>query len=171
VSSTLGKEDNHRFLEHFRYIIIASQLLADTSVPANHRLSSSLSFTQTLAPPALSPFFGPGGILLAAVVASPILYVLRSIRNGWSESFSWAAISLLCCSIAVVGSLLYAYARRQMLKSLRKQAVTGVTSFVSAMQEYESTSATLLTFIQEVELVSKGYRLYVIIIFLRVNVY
>jgi len=165
VQTTLGKEDNHRFLEHFRYVVIASQLLVDTTAPSNHRLSSSFPAAATFPPqPAPSTSIsnaslGPGGILLAAVAASPILYILRSIRTGWSSGISWIAISLLCCAVAVVGSLLYAYARRQWLKSLRRQAVLAASAFVAAMQDYETTAASLLTFVQEVELVSKGYRL------------
>jgi len=164
VQTTLGKEDNHRFLEHFRYVVIASQLLVDTTAPSSHRLSAS--FPGSSFPPQPVPStsissasFGPGGILLAAVAASPILYILRSIRTGWSSGISLVALLLLSCAVAVVGSLLYAYARRQWLKNLRRQAVLAASKFVAAMQDYETAAAALLTFVQEVELVSKGYRL------------
>lgn len=147
-------------MEHFRYTIIASQLLADSS---NHRLSIPPPAVPNLPPSStLSTLpLGPGGILLAALAASPILYIIRSIRSHWSEGISWLAITLLCCATGVVATLLYAYARRQWLQSLRRQAVDAASAFVVAIQDFESSAASLLTFIQEVELVSRGYRLYV----------
>lgn len=61
--------------------------------------------------------------------------------------------------LAVAALVGYQYGRRQWLKSLRRQAVTAASDLTTNWQSFEASSSSTLSFIQEVELVSKGYRL------------
>lgn len=54
---------------------------------------------------------------------------------------------------------LYGYVTRKWLQSLRQQAIEATTSFVANIQSFEGSSTSVLALIQEVELVSRGYRL------------
>jgi hypothetical protein len=54
----------------------------------------------------------------------------------------------------------YAYMRRQWLQYLRQQSLAEVSGFVVKAQELDTVIAGALTLVQEVELVSRGYRMY-----------
>jgi hypothetical protein len=59
-------------------------------------------------------------------------------------------------SVAIV---FYAFAKRQWLKYLRHQAVEGASELVGNAQTFDSAASASIVFIQEVELVSRGYRM------------
>lgn len=61
--------------------------------------------------------------------------------------------------IAIATVVLYAYARRQRLINLRMQAVEDASSVTSIAQSFDAVASAALTLIQEVELVSRGYRM------------
>lgn len=62
--------------------------------------------------------------------------------------------------VPVLGVLFYAFAKRQWLKYLRHQAVDAAVTFISNAQGFDSAASGSVVFIQEVELVSRGYRMY-----------
>jgi hypothetical protein len=53
----------------------------------------------------------------------------------------------------------YAYARRQWLQYLRQQSLAEISEFIDRAQEFDTAVAGALTLVQEVELVSRGYRM------------
>lgn len=61
--------------------------------------------------------------------------------------------------VAIAIVVLYAYSRRQRLVNLRMQAVEGASSLTSIAQSFDAVASAALTLIQEVELVSRGYRM------------
>jgi hypothetical protein len=67
---------------------------------------------------------------------------------------------LLVITIFGIGSVVvYGYFRRQWLHGLRQQAVEDVSVLVTNLQALQTSTASAITLIQEVELVSRGYRL------------
>lgn len=158
----MGRADNARFLEHFRYIVVASQLLNEyldqgslppPTVP-NHGLDGA---SDTSAIPSVSTSLY--GAAATAVLAFALVYLLHWARNGQNgfASRSRATLVLIVCLLAAfVG---YAYVRRQWLKFLRRHAVAEVTTLTANWQAFEVSASSALSLIQEVELVSKGYRL------------
>lgn len=62
--------------------------------------------------------------------------------------------------VPVLGILFYAFAKRQWLKYLRHQAVEAAGVFIGNAQGFDSAASASVVFIQEVELVSRGYRMY-----------
>jgi hypothetical protein len=69
--------------------------------------------------------------------------------------------SLLLVEFTIVGCLLYIYMRRQWLQYLRQRAVETASALVTNLNAFEASSASAIAFVQEVELVSRGYRMYV----------
>lgn len=63
--------------------------------------------------------------------------------------------------VPVLGVLFYAFARRQWLKYLRHQAVDAAAHLIGNAQGFDSAASASVVFIQEVELVSRGYRMQV----------
>lgn len=157
ITSRIGRKENTKFLEQFRYIIVASQLLS------NHQYHGSI-----YAPPmAQAPSSGGQANLInpigAAATASFALGVTYIIK--WSASapdvqimlVRIAIVSGLLAAVAIVGQ---AYLRRRFLYYLRQQNIIETTKFVECSQNIDSAMRAALSLIQEVELVSRGYRMY-----------
>jgi hypothetical protein len=66
---------------------------------------------------------------------------------------------LVLLVFAAVATAMYAYMRRQWLQYLRREAVECAAALVTNMQAFEASTSSALALIQEVELVSRGYRL------------
>ena len=65
---------------------------------------------------------------------------------------------LLLTALALLGPV---YMRRQWLRYRREQSLLEVASFVSNSHDFDSATGAALSLIQEVELVSRGYRMLV----------
>jgi hypothetical protein len=61
----------------------------------------------------------------------------------------------------VLAAISHAYMRRQWLQSLRQQVLAKSSEFITNAQDFDNATAGALTLVQEVELVSRGYRMYV----------
>jgi hypothetical protein len=53
------------------------------------------------------------------------------------------------------------YFKRKYLRVRRTQTMENVTAFVSISQQFDSAVSAAISLVQEVELVSRGYRMYV----------
>jgi ABC-type Fe3+-siderophore transport system permease subunit len=98
------------------------------------------------------------GAGLTAATAFLLVYLIhwsRSRPNGFSKS----RFLLVIVIFAAVASIVYGYVRRQWLHYLRQQAVDGASALVTNLQTLETSTSSALALIQEVELVSRGYRL------------
>ncbi|GAB7364425.1 hypothetical protein MBLNU230_g4966t1 [Neophaeotheca triangularis] len=159
VNSRIGRADNAKFMEHFRYIIVASQLLNEyldqgvTSQAPTVDPGSLVGKTEEANLP--TSFYGATATALVAFTVVYIINWARSRDGGVSKS----RVALVLAGVAVVAIVGYSYIRRQWLKYLRQQAVDAVSTLTTNWQAYEVAGTSTLAFIQEVELVSKGYRL------------
>lgn len=162
VNSRLGRADNERFMEHFRYIIVASQLLNEYldhgSLQPTATLAGSLDGAEDHS--ALSSVqTSLYGAAATAVAAFALVYVIHWARSSRSGFLSKSRLAIALAVFAVLAIVGYAYVRRQWLKFLRRNAVSTASTLTGNWQAFEVSSSSALSFIQEVELVSKGYRL------------
>ncbi|KAF2253106.1 hypothetical protein BU26DRAFT_449615 [Trematosphaeria pertusa] len=158
VNSRLGRADNQRFLEHFRYLIVASQLLSEqgglraTALPsfaADERAGPQQFHVATIS---------LTGAVLTGATAFVLVWLIhwsRSRGSGFSRGRFVVVVAVFCA----VAAAFYAYIRRQWLQYLRQQAVEGAAALVTNLQAFEASTSSALALIQEVELVSRGYRL------------
>ena len=162
VNSRLGRADNARFLEHFRYIIVASQLLSEYldqgSLQGSQPQFPSLDGARDDSgiPSVKTSLYGAAA---TAVVAFALVYVIHWARSSRGGFISKGRVALALAIFGVLATLGYAYIRRQWLKFLRRHAVTTASAMTANWQAFEVSSSSALAFIQEVELVSKGYKL------------
>ncbi|EME79277.1 uncharacterized protein MYCFIDRAFT_50883 [Pseudocercospora fijiensis CIRAD86] len=162
VNSRLGASDNAKFLEHFRYTIVASQLLNEyldhgSLNPVSTPLLPSLGVEGTsdvLEEPRDNANLV--GALSAAALAFALVLLIDWLR---ARRMSKSKVLLVLTALAIAAFIAYAYLRRQWLQSLRRQVVQTATRLTTNWQAYELSSSSALSLIQEVELVSKGYRL------------
>jgi hypothetical protein len=67
------------------------------------------------------------------------------------------AIFLVIVGLLAVVS--YAYMRRQWLQYLRQQTLAEISEFIVKGQEFDAAAGGALALVQEVELISRGYRM------------
>lgn len=161
VNSRLGRADNQRFLEHFRYLIVASQLLGEHTGQGAFRTAAIPHFdpsTQSQSPGYKHASTSLTGASLTGAAAFLLVWLLH-----WSRSkptgFSKGRLFLAFLVFAAVAIICYAYMRRQWLQYLRQQAVEAASVLVANLQSFDASTSSALALIQEVELVSRGYRL------------
>ncbi|KAI9723141.1 MAG: hypothetical protein M1828_004244 [Chrysothrix sp. TS-e1954] len=156
ISSTLGSSDNEHFLEHFRYILIGSQLLNEHSNTNLAHLAQPAS-----ASPGLS--YGHNAITLTGATSSALLAFAFTWTLSWatdtSSGFHAERITIFLALTAIASAFLVTYARRQWLQYLRKQAIDAASEFISDVQSFDTAQISTITLIQEVELVSRGYKI------------
>lgn len=158
MNSRLGRADNARFLERFRYIIVASQLLSTHSHFGQNQTRSKDSAFPSPDVPQLSTLTTAG----AAITISSALGL--AILVNWAlgdrkTSIGIGRAFILLGTLILLLVISYTYFRRQWLQYLRQQNLIEISAFVTKGQEFDSAAAGALGLIQEVELVSRGYRM------------
>ncbi|KAJ4288010.1 hypothetical protein N0V90_012026 [Kalmusia sp. IMI 367209] len=155
VNSRLGRADNQRFLEHFRYLIVASQLLNE---PERLRAAAVPHIAAAGLPEFQVATISVTGAALTGATAFTLVWLIHWSRKR-ASGFNWGRFALVVTVFAAVATACYAYVRRQWLHYLRQQAVEGASAMVTNLQAFETSTSSALALIQEVELVSRGYRL------------
>lgn len=157
--ASLDRADNSKFLEQFRYTIIASQLLSGTSILGHRPAAPSV-------PGANSddkhdqPLLSTEGILASILGALAIAVVLSWVLGNAPSYVTrkrLAFLLVLCAAAAFLGQI---YMRRQWLRYRRMQSLAEIATFVTNSNDFDSASEATLSLVQEVELVSRGYRMY-----------
>ncbi|KAF8469619.1 Mysoin-binding motif of peroxisomes-domain-containing protein [Kalaharituber pfeilii] len=168
ADSHLSRSENARFLERFRYIIVASQLLSEHINVShyNRRIGDSLQ-VPTEDDSESAAFFGPrfakerymtvNGICI--VTGAGFLRWIYMTEGGEYGFISMGRTVIALLGISIIGVFLFSNARRRWLRTLRGRAIELATQFVENNQAYDILVSNAITFIQEVELVSRGYRL------------
>ncbi|CAA9964460.1 Vezatin domain containing protein [Pyrenophora teres f. maculata] len=161
VNSRLGRADNERFLEQFRYLIVASQLLGEQG---GLRTSAIPSFATDFATDGRTDAhefraarISPIGAALTGSATFILVWLVHWSRRR--EAFSKGRTLLVLLVFAAMATAAYGYMRRQWLYYLRQEAVKGASALVTNLQAYDASTSAALALIQEVELVSRGYRL------------
>jgi lipid-A-disaccharide synthase-like uncharacterized protein len=147
------------FLEQFRYLIVASQLLNEHSNPRTYQ-------RQKLPPPngvglpqwETEPSFVPSlrGLAVTATIAFALAWSIRWLK---SRSIACCSAPTLFFSLLIVGvtiAISYYHFRRQWLQYLRVQAIESASSLISTAHDFDAAASTGITLVQEVELVSRG---------------
>jgi hypothetical protein len=95
----------------------------------------------------------PTGAALSGATAFLLVWLVHwsGLRTG--------RLLLVVVVFAAVATAVYGYMRRQWLQYLRQEAVDGASALVTNLQAVEASTSSALALIQEVELVSRGYRL------------
>ncbi len=155
--SRIDRADNLKFIEKFRYTIVASQLLSGHSIAAQQNYHGRPRETEATTPNAAAPT--STGVLATAAAALVVAWVVRWVYSGGYAHLTKKRVSFSALVLVAVAVVSQAYLRQQWLRYLRDQALAEVTTFVARSQDFDSASSAALSLIQEVELVSRGYRM------------
>ncbi|KAK4145447.1 Mysoin-binding motif of peroxisomes-domain-containing protein [Dichotomopilus funicola] len=157
VVSTIDRGDNLKFIEQFRYTIVASQLLSGHSIAAHPNYENRPKESPDPPPSATVPT--STGLLATAAAALVVAWVARWIYTGGYAHLTKKRVTFTALILLAVGAVSQAYLRQQWLRYLRNQALGEVTTFVARAQDFDGASSAALSLVQEVELVSRGYRI------------
>ncbi|EXJ82383.1 hypothetical protein A1O3_06196 [Capronia epimyces CBS 606.96] len=143
---------NEQFLERFRYTIVASQLLYDDPKPRRYTQDEQGVDTHPLS---------IQGAVITAGISFSIAFVVHLLRRGYTtpQSLRWTDISTYTL-LLLGGSVLLIYlVRRQYLDFIRRSAGSALRKAVSNWARFDATAGEALRFVQEVEIVSRGYEI------------
>ncbi|KAF2452683.1 Mysoin-binding motif of peroxisomes-domain-containing protein [Lineolata rhizophorae] len=161
VNSRLGRADNARFLEHFRYILITSQLLSERDSAGGLLAPTATSAVSGSfqAPEFKATTITVTGASVTAASGLVLAWLIHWARDAETSGLSGGRVSLVTLMVVAVTAVFYGYVRRQWLQHLRQQAVDAASALVTNIQAFDASTSAALTLIQEVELVSRGYRI------------
>lgn len=158
VATKLDRADNSRFIEQFRYTIVASQLLSGHSILGQHVPTQS-SGTEVGGSGQSPSTPTESGLILTAVGALSVAWFISWLYGGGIANLTKKRVVVFIVIFAVAGAASQAYIRQQWLKYVRKQTLEGISTFVATAQDFDSAASAAVALVQEVELVSRGYRL------------
>lgn len=150
---------NEDFLERFRYTIVASQLLSDEPK------ARGLGRSRPLPPPRDDEQrgFSVRGACITAAVSFSIAFLVHLLQRRWNSASSsplhWSEICTYAILFVAGCFVLFYSARRQYLQFVRRSAGATLDNVVSNSHNYDTIVAEGLRFIQEVEVVSRGYEM------------
>lgn len=96
---------------------------------------------------------------MTASFAFALAWLTHWTRGGTNSAAGKSRMVIFLALLVGFAMISYAYMRKQWLQYLRQQSLADVSEFVGKAQEFDTVVAGALTLIQEVELVSRGYRM------------
>ncbi|KJZ77878.1 hypothetical protein HIM_02515 [Hirsutella minnesotensis 3608] len=158
LAASIDRSDSTRFLEQFRYTIIASQLLSGHSI-LGHRPAAAGSAGSVIERKD-SGLLSTEGILVSVLGALALAAFLSWVRGQGAPAHVTRKRLILCLFVLATTAFLGQFLmKRQWLRYRREQSISEIAMFVSNAHDFDSATEATLSLIQEVELVSRGYRI------------
>ena len=103
------------------------------------------------------------GAMVTASFAFTLAWLIHWTRGGRSSVSGMCRMAISLTLLILWAVISYSYLRRQWLQYLRQQSLTKTSEFITHAQNFDNAAAGALALVQEVELVSRGYRMYVFV--------
>ncbi|KAK1776802.1 Mysoin-binding motif of peroxisomes-domain-containing protein [Copromyces sp. CBS 386.78] len=160
VTARIDRADNQKFIEQFRYTIVASQLLSGHSVAGlNHFYRNQDADTSKGQQGNDVVLPNSTGLIATATGALVVALGIRWLCLGGYTRLTKRGVLITVVVAVAVGLVAHFYIRKQWLRFVRNKVLAEVATFVAKSQDWDSATSAALSLIQEVELVSRGYRL------------
>lgn len=157
VASRIDRAEKAKFLEKFRYTIIASQLLGGHSILGTQHTPSRPGQGSDLAGDD-QPLAG-SGLVWTVAGAIAIAWAMNWVFSGGFSHLTKKRFLASLVVVALTASVGNAYIRQRWARYVREQALAEVTTFTTTSQDFDSVVSAAVALVQEVELVSRGYRM------------
>lgn len=149
-------------MEHFRYLLVASQLLDECSGqtnPSNVVTLKAAGANRKIVHNYAIVSASFEGTIICTIIALVLVWLLRRFRDYVSHngaSSSLIMVLLLCAVVAFIG---WTYIRTRLICRVRQRTIDVASAFVANLRAFEVSCSSALTYIQEIDLVSRGYRM------------
>jgi uncharacterized membrane protein len=144
----VSTSENGRFLDQFRYSIIASQLLTPEAKPTVQPKSSFLrTQTETNLYDSNTSFSLRGAAATAA------------ISFFTASALHWMNLGIILVLVFVVAIVVCGYAIRKTSQRVRRVAVEALSGLIGQSHTFDTVARSGLNLVQEVEIVSRGYEM------------
>ena len=160
IRTRFGGIQTTLFLEQFRYIIVASQLLSEHSAPVIYKHKAVLESRDdgATAWDDYQAFVAtPTGLITTAITAFAFAYTIRWLRSKVFLERTTSEIAFLFSSLAILAAALLYPCGRYWLHQIQTQAIEQASLLTAKMRDLDSVVSAGMALIQEVELVSRGY--------------
>ena len=161
IKTGITRGENNRFLDQLRYLIIASQLLVEQSRPTRRKATPSWPGDEPRQSNAEIVTFSVNGVVLTAASSFVIAWALSETRASTSHSLFLQCLSSGLILLLLAGLLLVlrSYAWRHRSKRIRQEVVNDVSALIAEAQSFDDAVAAGVTFVQEIEVVARGYEI------------
>jgi len=105
------------------------------------------------------PPFHLRGAALTTLAAFAFVWVIKHSYHTISLNITWSELLFASVLGGILGVIVYAYTRRHLLLYMRRRAIEVASDLVANAQTFGSVATSILSLVQEVELVSRGYQL------------
>lgn len=160
ISVRVSTSENDLFLDRFRYLIIASQLLVAEAKPsAETYFSDPLGESMTPDHHAGNPIRLQGAAI-TVIISFSVAWVLHWAKlRSPGPVLSWlnVYVSFLLLALLVIGT--HGYAGRKASQRVRQAAVGALSEIITQSHALDKVARSALGLIQEVEIVCRGYEI------------
>ncbi|CAM1506729.1 Fc.00g063700.m01.CDS01 [Cosmosporella sp. VM-42] len=153
VAASIDRADNAKFLEQFRYTIIASQLLSGHAGLGQPQINPNANAPSDSDDQSI---ISTEGIVASVLAALAVAVILSWVVESGVTRKRLVFLLVLCVAGVLLGQI---YMKRQWLRYRRDQSLSEITAFIAHSHNLDGATGAALSLVQEVELVSRGYRL------------
>lgn len=147
-------------------MIIASQLLVEPSRPARQKTDKPChDVDPTFGTKQISDFdaLTIPGVLATALSSFLVAWAFHWLRSSTTDSARTLSTKILAVLvlIGVIALAFCSYIWRHRSQRLRRNVLDAVSSLIAESHTLDGLTSTALTLIQEIEVVARGYEMYV----------
>ena len=162
VSSGISQSEDERFLERFRYIIIASQLLVERSRPISHQFDSSVANAGLENHSSTSSEdVSLQGVIVTTMLSFTVAFSFHCLRAQVldANTVHWTKACMLLLFITALAQAIYVYFQRRTSLRYRRDAIAGVSLLITQARALSDLARAAFMMIQEIEIVARGYQM------------
>lgn len=161
VDSVAHAKQAQSFIEELNFLVISSTLLSEQ--PAYGPSSAIPLPTDAPNPEELQDLhvnpWTTNGAVAAGALGFTVASLIRWFIIGGTLHISLKRIVIAAVALGTMAWALRTYMRQQWAKYTHEQTLNEIKKFLQRSREFDSMASSALSFIFEVELIGRGYRL------------
>lgn len=161
IDTGLSRTEDESFVDHFRYLIIASQLLSEQSRPGSFESLAHTGLANARPSDVSVATTSVEGAIVAVAISFAVVWIIHWSTHVRSSSLtsSWVRGGLAILFVAIGLALLYIYSLRNASRRTHRSTTNAISGFVDHAHTFDGVTSTSLKLVQEVEIVARGYEI------------
>ena len=100
------------------------------------------------------------GATFCMILVLVLVWLARRLRDYVRDNGASGSLVVLLALFAIAAFLGWVYIRTRLVCRIRQRTIDVASAFVTNLRAFEASTSSALAYIQEVDLVSRGYRMY-----------